>query len=138
MKWILILLVAMAAVSLVRIVTQLRKAARPIDNDWDARFIGQMRKAGITAFETYPVDFFFGLPSAEACARVAAVLEPDGYVVDSRQDPEGSGYSLHANRPMRLLVPDMQALTAKFRELAAEHGGKYDGWTVAKDPRTNA
>jgi hypothetical protein len=30
-----------------------------------------------------------------------------------------------------LLVPEMQALTARFNELAAKHGGKYDSWAVA-------
>jgi hypothetical protein len=32
---------------------------------------------------------------------------------------------------MRLVVEDMQALTARFRALAEEHGGKYDNWAVA-------
>jgi hypothetical protein len=32
---------------------------------------------------------------------------------------------------MRLVVADMQAMTARFNELAAQHGGKYDNWAVA-------
>lgn len=135
MKWFTILLVGVLALSLLRIVTQIRKATKSSGGDWDERFISQLRKAGIAPFDAYPVDFFFDLPGAEACAAVTALLEPEGYTVDSRQEPDGTNYSLHANRSMRLLVPDMQALTVKFRALAEEHGGKYDGWAVAKKPK---
>ena len=139
MNWTVILLIVVAAFSLFRIVTQIRRAAKPADNDWDARFIGQLRKAGIAPFDAYPVDFFFDLPSAAACAAVTTALQSEGYSVDSRQEPDSSSYSLHANLSMRLIVPDMQALTAKFRALAAEHGGKYDGWAVAKgNPRSRS
>ncbi len=132
MKWVTILLVVVLAFSLLRIVTQIRRAAKPQVGDWDERFIGQLRKAGMASFDAYPVDFFFDLPSAEACSAVSAELEPEGYTVDSRQEPDSTRFSLHANRAMRLLVPDMQALTVKFRALAELHGGKYDGWAVAK------
>lgn len=139
MTWIYIGLIAVAALSLLRIVSQLRRATRKRDDgDWDARFIAQLRKAGVAPFDAHPVDFFFALPGREACEAIAAVLEPEGYHVDSREEPEG-GWSLHAQREMRLIVPDMQALTARFRQMAEERGGKYDGWAVAKsrrEPRT--
>ncbi len=132
MNWWTVALIGIAALSLLRIVSQLRRFARPkMDDDWDSRFITQLRKAGVSPFDAHPVDFFFALPSAEACTAVAAVLEPDGFGIDSRQEPEG-GYSLHASREMRLIVPDMQALTVRFKALAEQHGGKYDGWAVAK------
>jgi regulator of ribonuclease activity B len=134
MKWIVVALIAVAALSLLRIFSQVRRATRKTENDWDARFIAQLRKAGIAPFDPQSVDFFFALPTQAACDAIAATLEPDAYVVDSRAEPEG-GFSLHANRNMRLIVPDMQALTARFKALAEEHGGKYDGWAVAKGPR---
>ena len=132
MNWWTVALIGIGALSLLRVVSQIRKFARPkVDNDWDARFISQLRKAGVGAFDPQSVDFFFALPSAAACEAIRATLEPDGFTVDSRAEPEG-GYSLHANREMRLIVPDMQALTARFNALAGEHGGKYDGWAVAR------
>jgi hypothetical protein len=131
-NWIFAILIAVAAFSLLRIISQVRRVTRNKgDDDWDARFIGQLRKAGIAPFDPQPVDFLFALPSAQACSAVAAELEAEGYTVDSREEPEG-GFSLHANREMRLIVPDMQALTARFKTLAEQHGGKYDGWAVAK------
>jgi len=31
---------------------------------------------------------------------------------------------------MRLIVPDMQALSTRLDALAGEFGGRYDGWTA--------
>jgi hypothetical protein len=132
MKWMMILLIGVAAVSLLRIISQIRLAARPVDNDWDSRFIGQLRKAGITPFDEQPVDFLFTLPTEAACAEVRALLESEGHVVDVRPELEGTGFSLHGQRNTRLIVPDMQATTARFKQLAEEKGGSYDGWAVAK------
>lgn len=132
MNWWTVVLIGIGALSLLRVVSQIRRFVKPkADNDWDARFIAQLRKAGVGPFDPQSVDFFFALPTADACTAIAAVLEPDGYEVDRREDPEG-GFSLHANREMRLIVPDMQAISARFKALAEEHGGKYDGWAVAK------
>jgi len=39
-------------------------------------------------------------------------------------------YSLHATKSMRLIVPDMQALSERLTTLAGEFGGRYDGWTA--------
>ena len=138
MNWWTVVLIGVGVLSLLRVVSQIRRFVRPKEvNDWDARFISQLRKAGVGAFDPQSVDFFFALPSAAACDAVRAELEPEGYVVDSREEPEG-GFSLHANREMKLIVPDMQALTVKFTALAEKHGGKYDAWAVAKKktPRT--
>ena len=130
MSWTMLVLVGLAVMSAIGIVTQWRKVARPKDDDWDARFISQLRKAGIAPFEAHPVDFFFDLPTEQACQDVAAVLEPEGYVVDSRAEADTGRYSLHATFSMRLIVDEMKALTLRFRALAEEQGGKYDGWAV--------
>lgn len=135
MNWLMVVLVALAAMSLFRIVSQWRRATLPHEDDWDARFISQLRKAGVSPFDAHPVDFFFDLPGEAACREVAAVLEPEGYVVDFRAEPEGSRYSLHATFTMRLVVDQMKALTLRFRALAEEKGGKYDGWAVGGGPK---
>jgi hypothetical protein len=31
---------------------------------------------------------------------------------------------------MRLIVPEMQQLTARFNALAQQHGGRYDTWAL--------
>jgi hypothetical protein len=130
----MVLLVGAGLLLLFRVVSQWREALRPKDDndDWDARFITQMRKAGVSPFDDHQVDFFFGLPNEAACQAVSAELEPEGFVVDYKADAHGGGWSLHASRGMRVRVPEMQALTKRFNALAATHGGRYDNWAVGK------
>ena len=130
-KIVVIGLIAVAAFSLLRIISQWRGVARKKRHiDWDEHFIQGLRKAGVNTFEEHPVDFFFTLPTRQAAEKLAFALRPEGYHLDIR-DAEAGEYSLHAQKSMRLIVPDMQALTARFSQLAVEHGGKYDNWAVA-------
>jgi hypothetical protein len=127
------LLVAVALFSAIRIVGQFRGLSRKRKTvDWDEQFIQQLRKAGVNTFEEHSVDFFFTLPARQACEQLAFVLRPDGYTLDIKEDAETGAFSLHAQRAMRLVIPEMQALTARFSQLAQEHGGKYDNWAVAR------
>jgi hypothetical protein len=133
MKFWMILLVGVAAFSALRIISQWRGLSRRRKGvDWDEQFIQQLRKAGVNTFEEQPVDFFFTLPSRAACEQLAFALRPDGYALDIKEDPETGALSLHAQRSMRLIIPEMQALTARFTQLAEQHGGKYDNWAVAR------
>ncbi len=153
-------LIAVMVLSLLRIAMSLRSVARKPTEDWDSRFITQLRKAGVSAFELHPIDFFFELPSEAACEQVATELTADGFVVDRRQldvdavlaaaegdferpardaapasMPATAGtaqYSLHARKSLRLIVPEIQALSKRFNELATRHGGKYDGWAIGR------
>jgi len=132
-KYWVILLVGVAAFSALRIVGQWRGLSRKKRGiDWDEQFIQNLRKAGVNTFEDHLVDFFFTLPNRAACEQVAFALRPDGYALDIKQDAETGAFSLHAQRSMRLIISEMQALTARFNTLAAQHGGKYDNWAVAK------
>lgn len=132
-KTIVIALVAVAAFALLRVISQWRGFSmrnKPID--WDAHFIQGLRKAGVDTFVEHPVDFFFTLPTREAAEAVARELAADGYTVDVKKAPESTTgqYSLDASRRMRLIVPEMQELTARFNRLAERHGGRYDSWAV--------
>lgn len=127
------LLVAVALFSALRIVSQFRGLSRKRKKvDWDEQFIQQLRKAGVNTFEEQPVDFFFTLPTHQACEQLAALLRPDGYSVDIKHDAETNIISLHAQRSMRLVIPEMQAITLRFNQLAEQFGGKYDNWAVAR------
>jgi hypothetical protein len=131
-KTIALLLAAVAAFSLLRIVSQWRGLSRKKKTiDWDEQFIQNLRKAGVNTFEPHLVDFFFTMPSRAACEQIAFALRPDGYALDIKEDDAGS-FSLHAQRSMRLVIPEMQEITARFNQLADQHGGKYDNWAVAR------
>jgi len=134
MKWFAVLLVVVAALSLLRIISQWRTFRRRTITDWDEQFIMQLRKAGVNAFEEHDVDFFFTMPDAKSSSAVRGQLAANGFhVVGEHANPDG-GYSLDMRRRMRLVVPEMQALTVRFNALASEAGGKYDNWAIGTRP----
>jgi hypothetical protein len=138
MNWLFALLFVAAAVALGRIFYALRKMKEKTEKDWDARLIERLRAAGSDPFQPHEVDFFMGMPSEAAGHAVQAVLEAEGYRVDVKpapDNPNDTPFSLHATKSMRLSVPGMRELTARFKELAGSHGGHYDGWSAAVVPK---
>ena len=133
MNWTVALLVLAALISLARIVSQLRTGLKPKQpDDFDTRFIDQLRKMGFAPFDPYPIDFFFDLPDEQACREVTEELEPEQFVVDSRYEPDTGRWSLHAHRTLRLQVEQMKAFTLRFNAMAQSRGGRYDGWAIGK------
>jgi regulator of RNase E activity RraB len=128
-----VLLVLAGAIAAYRIVMIVRKVRDSQQDDWDERLVKNLRAQGGDPFSPYEVDFFFDLPDAPACEKVAAALQLEAYAVDYRQlEPDrGVSYTLHARKKIRVSVPDMQGLTRSFGALAAQHGGRYDGWVTA-------
>jgi hypothetical protein len=114
-----------------RVYFKLRAAARNRVASWDAQLIERLRARGYVPFNDYPVDFFLALPDEAACQNVRARLEPE-FSVDIKPMQEEAEFplSLHATKTMRLILPDMQALSARMTALAAEFQGRYDGWAA--------
>lgn len=132
MTWIIIAFVAAAAIIIARIYFKLRGIQQNKQESWDAKIIEQLRSKGYAPFNEYKVDFFMALPDEAACQAVRSRLEPDGFSVDAKPMAEKTDlqFSLHASKSMRLIVPDMQDLTQRLTALAAEFGGRYDGWAA--------
>jgi regulator of RNase E activity RraB len=133
MSLMTILLIAAGAIAVLRIVIIVRKVRGAQQGDWDERLVKNLRAQGGDLFSPYEVDFFFDLPDAAACEKTAEMLRAQGYEVDFRQlEPDrGVSFTLHARKRIRVSVPDMQALTRELGALAAQHGGRYDGWATA-------
>jgi hypothetical protein len=131
MQWVYLLLVLAALLAVTRILLALRKArAQANHDDWDARLVKNLRSAGGNSFTPYEVDFFFGVPDEAAAMALRAALEPEGFSIDSRlMSGEGAtGYSLNARKHLRVSVTEMQGFSQRFRVLAQQYGGYYDGW----------
>jgi hypothetical protein len=131
-KLIIIALIGVMAFAALRVISQWRGFSfkRP-HVDWDAHFIQSLRKTGVDTFAEQTVDFFFTLPTRAAAEQVAGVLRGEGYQIDILEAKEISGqFSLHASRRMRLMVEEMQRLTAYLTGLATAQGGTYDNWAV--------
>ena len=133
MSLVTILLVAAGAIAALRVVMIVHKIRGAQPDDWDERLVKNLRAQGGDPFSPYEVDFFFDLPDAAACEQTAAVLRARGYEVDFRQlEPDrGVSFTLHARKRIRVSVPEMQALTLELRALAAQQGGRYDGWATS-------
>jgi Regulator of ribonuclease activity B len=132
MSWIYALLIAAGAIALFRVYHSMKHAAANRSSDWDEQLVKNLRAQGGTAFREYEIDFFFGLPTEAACRALESGLVADGCVVDFREaTTEGaSGYTLRARKVMRVSVPEMQAHSRRYRELARLQEGSYDGWAT--------
>ena len=132
MTWVVVAFVVAAAIIVARIYVKIKNIRSDKQESWDAKIIEQLRSKGYAPFNEYKVDFFLALPDEGACERVRSRLETAGCSVDPQPMAEKTDlpYSLHASKSMRLIVPDMQALSTRLDALAAEFGGRYDGWTA--------
>jgi hypothetical protein len=129
--WVVALLVV-GVLSLMRVVAQWRRFGKRTVTDQDEAFIMQLRKAGVNPFSDHEVDFFFTMPDAQRAAELTARLAGEEFMASGGgENPDGS-HSLCYRHKMRLIVPEMQARTLRFNALAAELGGKYDNWAVAR------
>ena len=132
MTWVVVAFVVAAAIIVARIFFKIKNIRSTKQESWDAKIIEQLRSKGYAPFNDYKVDFFLALPDEGSCQRVRSRLEPEGFSVDTKPMSEKTDlpYSLHASKSMRLIVPEMQALSTRLDALAAEFGGRYDGWTA--------
>jgi len=131
MKSFAVVLVVALVLIAARVYFKLRAATRNRMASWDAQLIERLRARGYVPFNDYPVDFFIALPSEAACQAVRARLEPEFSVDIKPMEAEAQfPLSLHATKSMRLILPDMQALSARMTALATEFQGRYDGWAA--------
>jgi hypothetical protein len=138
-KWAYLILILAALVAIARVIMTIRKARKlSLHEDWDSQLVKNLRAAGGNAFTAYEVDFFFTLPDEAACGSLRGVLEPEGFAVESRvaTGEAASGYSVHARKPLRVNVSEMQEYSKRFRAMAEKFGGYYDGWMT--DPTRTA
>jgi hypothetical protein len=128
-SWFFVALLAALALIVVRVYFKLRAVKGSRAESWDEQMIGTLRSQGYAPFNDYRVDFFLSLPDEAICERARVQLEPE-FSVDVKPMKEGAGFSLHASKSMRLIVPEMQAISRRLSALATELGGRYDGWAA--------
>ncbi len=128
-RWFLVLLLAALGLIVVRVYFKLRTVRHSRAETWDEQMVAQLRSQGYAPFNDYKVDFFLALPDEAACQSARSRLEPE-FAVDTKPMQEGSGFSLHATKSMRLIVPQVQEISRRLTALAEELGGRYDGWAA--------
>lgn len=130
MDWLVLFLVAAAAIAIARIVYQVRRTATRRQDDWDSRMIERLRRSGADPFAPVEVDFFVAMPDRGKADELAARLTTEGFSTDVRPI-EGSvehPWSVHARKSMSLNVHGMREVSTRLSEWAVAAGGRYDGW----------
>ena len=133
---VVVLVAAGAALLLARRVARTRKTLGQQGlahrDSWDEMMIKRLRAEGYHPFNEYRVDFFLALRDETTCESVRARLAPEGFAVDVKPiaDQSDLTFSLHASKSMRLIVPDIQALSRRMGALAEEFQGRYDHWVA--------
>lgn len=132
-----ILLFLGGAIALARIWISIKRARDRPAHSWDAKLIEKLRMEGSDPFQPHDVVFFFGLPDEEAARRLVEMLVREGYTAEFKhvEAQIELSYSVHAQRSLRLSVPEMQATSRRFNEIMIEYHGRYDGWAAASNRR---
>lgn len=127
------------AIAIWRIWISVKRARDRPAHSWDERLIERLRHEGSDPFQPHDVVFFFGLPTENSAQLVVERLVREGYLAEYKhvQEQVDLAFSVHAQRSVRLSVPDMQATSHRFNELAAEFHGRYDGWAAASNRKAD-
>lgn len=130
MDWVVVFLVAGAAIAVWRIIYNVRNASKPREDDWDARMIERLRRSGMDPFKPVDVDFFLAVPTRDKAETMASRLRSEGFETDIRELPDSvdQPWSVHALKSMSLNVQAVREASTRLRQLADEAGGRYDGW----------
>ena len=139
MDWVVVFLVAGAAIAVWRIIYNVRNTSKSREDDWDARMIERLRRSGIDPFKPVDVDFFLAVPSKDRAESMASRLRSEGFETDIRElrDSVDQTWSVHALKNMSLNVHGMREVSTRLRQLADEVGGRYDGWAPGPDKPTS-
>ncbi len=132
MTWLYVFLAIGAALAIGRIGFSIKKLREQPNDDWDARLIERLRRGGADPFRPLDIDFFLALPTEAAVSATTAQLQAEGFAVDARPVSESTDhpFSVHAIKSMQLNADGIRAVSTRMREVAAAHGGRYDGWTA--------
>ena len=94
----------------------------------DREAIAELREQGIDLSSPQWLEFAFYFPSLAGAQRAWNALA--GQDFKGRIEPAGGGedYFLFAHKAVTVDLPTLQAMRAEFQSLAAENGGRYEGW----------
>jgi len=134
MKWVLIFLFIGGALALGRIALSLRQLRSRKVDDWDTKLIERLRRGGADPFAAHEVGFFLAMPAEPIARRAAERLSGEGFTVDVREVPDNTEhpFSVHAMKSMQLNADSIREVSARLRQIAADAGGRYDGWAAGR------
>jgi len=96
----------------------------------DRRAVEALARRGDKAAARRPVDHQASFPSAEAREAFAAEAAAQGFEPVERRDdgPPPNAFGVDLRREDAVTLREIHAVAWALREVAARHGGAYDGW----------
>jgi hypothetical protein len=109
-----------------------RRRVQRVQDPWEAdlRVLAALRELGCDPAQAHSVRHFVYVP-APAAGEVCATLARDDWQT-SVEELDGTSLVV-ALRCQALSEPLVRETRARLETLAAEHGGRYDGWEVETD-----
>ncbi|HVM17184.1 MAG TPA: ribonuclease E inhibitor RraB [Gaiellaceae bacterium] len=104
----------------------------------DAAVLEQLRALGTDLSREREVVHYMYVPAREAATALADIVRNEGYAAEVREPSPGDAegpYSWGVVATGLRVVSEESVREARMTltELAAEHGGMYDGWEAAAD-----
>jgi hypothetical protein len=100
------------------------------DAEADQQFLNQLREAGSDLSKPHPLEFYLYFPAEEAAHRAAERIADDGFSVEVKKAAQGSAWMCYVTKRMAPKRAEITAIGKRFRSLAREFGGEYDGWAT--------
>lgn len=94
----------------------------------DGQVIEQLRQHGSDLSKLHEIDFFFYFPEQMAADRVAGKLTMIGFSAEASLSTKGDIWVVQAKKAMVPVLADLEELTVRFKKIAADENGDYDGW----------
>jgi hypothetical protein len=96
--------------------------------DADQQVLDQLREAGSDLSKPHPLEFYLYFPTEELAHRAAEKIADDGYSVEVKRAAQRSDWLCYVTKRMAPKRAEIAAIGKRFRSLAREFGGEYDGW----------
>jgi len=102
----------------------------------DAQAIAQLRASGVDATRPCELAHYIYFSSETDADPANQLLRSEGYSIELRPSATGEGW---LSLVKHTIIPTSEAITSvreHLSELAAAHGGEYDGWEVRIEANT--
>jgi hypothetical protein len=100
----------------------------------DQQVLDQLREAGSDLSKPHDLEFFLYFPNQEAAGIAAERIITSGaggFTAEVKQAPQGDAWMCYVTRKMVPEGAKIALIGERFRTLAQELGGEYDGWETS-------
>jgi regulator of RNase E activity RraB len=99
----------------------------------DQKVLDQLREAGSDLSKPHDLEFFLLFSTSEAASKAAETIKAGGagFSAEVKRSPQGDIWMCYVTRKMVPEGPKIVLIGERFKALAQELGGEYDGWETS-------